>query len=283
MPDDNLFPNAKEPDVPTGDSKPNGADTGAGGTPLTVEMGAEMVTQAMAPLADQLKEVGDTLAQMRQTPTPTPTPVPEPPQGDFLTRFSEDPEGAVKSEAQKPVEMIMPLMSNFLNSAVSGWMSLEANKIDTEFGAGAWDEFFSKPMDIIIDNYKATNAAALSDNKVITKETNGLKGVQFNELVDFRDASREAASKAADDSQKVLVDGVLQQIPRTNMTGGLRRVSGGAEEIPEGLEGYLAERARSIGAEPEDPKKWLADKDYGNSISDYREHQKKLAAAEGGK
>ena len=281
MPDDNLFPNAKEPDVPAGEPKPNGEDIGVVGTPLTVEMGAEMVTQAMAPLADQLKEVGDTLARMKQ-PAAQPVADPPAPLGDFLTRFSEDPEGAVKAAAREPVESIMPLMSNFLNSAVSGWTSLEANKIDTEFGAGAWDKFFNKPMTTILDNYKATNAAALSDNSVITKEVNGLKGVQFNDLVDFQAASRKTAAEAAEGTQKTLVDGVMTQV-RTNMTGGLRRISGSAEEIPEGLENYLAERARLIGKEPEAAKDWLADRDYGNNIGDYRKHQEKKAAAEGGK
>jgi hypothetical protein len=280
MPDDNLFPD--KPDVPAGEPKANGDGTGVGGTPLTVEMGAEMVTQGLAPLAERLEQMGEALTQMKQPPAAPVAPTPPEPVGDFLTRFSEDPEGAVKAAAREPVESIMPLMSNFLNSAVSGWMSLEANKIDTEFGAGAWDKFFSKPMDTIIDNYKATNAAALSDNKVITKETNGLKGVQFNELVDFRDASRKTAAEVAEGIQKTQMDNVMGQV-RTNMTGGLRRISGGTEEIPEGLEGYLADRARAIGAEPENPKKWLADRDYGNSYEDYQKHQKKLAAAEGGK
>jgi hypothetical protein len=284
MPDDNLFPD--KPDVPAGGppAKPNGQDSGE--SPVTVELAAEMVaqgvTQGLTPLAERLEEVSQTLTKLQQPASPNPPPKADPP-GDFLTEFSEDPEAAIDKRAMRPIEQIMPLFSNFLNSAVSGWTSLEANKIDQEFGPGAWDKFFNKPMSTILDNYKTNNAAALSDNSVITKEVNGLKGVQFNELVEFREASQKKAAEETDENRKTLVDGVLEQLPRTNLMGGLRRTPDGTEEVPEGLKEYLEERARVIGTEAPDPKTWLKERDYGNSIEDYQKHQEKLAAAKGGK
>lgn len=279
MPDDNLFPNAKDPDVPTGTppadppAKPNGDDSG---TPLTMEMGAEMVTQAMAPLADQLQKVGETLAQLQQNqPTPPTEPALTAPAEDFLTRFSADPEGAVTDAATAPVKALVPLISSLMNSAVGAFTGMEAAEIDQEFGPGAWKKHFDGPMTAIINNYRTQNAQALADRGTLTKEVNGLKGVLFNELVEFRENSRKTAAETADSDTKKLVDGVLTQIPRTNLTGGIRRTTGGAEEIPEGLEGYLADRARAIGGEAETGKDWMARTDYGNSLTDYLAHQEK--------
>ena len=278
MPDDNLFPTA-DPNTPVGDPpgepKPNGADPE--GTPLTMEQGAEMVTQAMAPLADQLQRVGETLAQLQQNQPAAPVePTMTGPAEDFLTRFSADPEAAVTEAATAPVKAIVPLISSLMNSAVGAFTGMEAAEIDHEFGPGAWKKHFDGPMTTIINNYRSQNAQALADRGTLTKEVNGLKGVLFNELVEFRENSRKTAAEAVETDNKKLVDGVLTQIPRTNLTGGIRRTVGGAEEIPEGLEGYLADRARAIGGEAETGKDWMARTDYGNSYVEYLAHQKKM-------
>jgi len=279
MPDDNLFPNQPVNDPPGNPpANGNGADPAAAQAPLTLEAGAELVTQALTPLMERLEEQGQVIRRLAEAPPPAPV---EPkeltgPAVDFLTQFSEDPEGAVAAKAHEPVKQLLPLISNLMASATGAFVSMEAAEIDQEFGPGAWKKHFEKPMTSIIDNYRAQNPAALSDRSTITKEVNGLKGVVFNELVDYREESRKKAAETSANRDKQLTEGVLEQVTqRTNLTGGLRRAEGSGEEVTEAVKGYLADRARAIGTKAEDPKEWLQRTDYGNSLEDYLAHQKK--------
>jgi hypothetical protein len=285
MPDDNLFPEKTGAgtggETPPGDPPANGGDPAAGETPVTMAAAAELITQAISPLADRLEELGRTnaqLAQNLQTPQGNqaggdPSPAPE----DFLTRFSNDPEGAVRSVVGGEFQSVVPLVSSLINSTVSNFVSKESSDIDREFGAGAWDKFFEKPLGVLVDSYRKSNAPALADHNTIRREVDGLKGRQFDALVAFRDDSRKTATEKKEGGQKELVDEVLKGV-QTNLTGGIRRISTEGEEVTEELKGYLAERSAAIG-ENIDPKAWLAQTNYGNTLEDYQAHQKVLEKA----
>ena len=279
MPDDPLFPDNTEGD-------PTQGDPPTGETPLTMTAGAELVTQALAPLVAQIEQQGEVMTQMATRLTQPPAPVAAEPKNngadeDFLTRLSVDPEAAVAGIVTDQFKTVVPLMSNLINSATSAFVGLEATEIDTEFGPGAWNKFFDKPLGVVLDAYRANNAQALSDRNTVTNEVNGLKGKLLNELVDYREESRKTATEKSETKNKELVDGVLGQV-RTNMTGGIQRAPGAEEEVTDELKGYLAEREAAIGGDKVDPKKWLKEKSYGNSLKDYLKHQESLKA-EGGK
>ncbi len=286
MPDDNLFP--EQAPAPEGEAAPaapagNGSDP-AGDAPVTMAAAAEMMTQVITPLTERLEELGRTntqLAGQLRAPAPTGTPAPTPADAeDFLTRFSTDPEKAVREIGNEQLQQIVPLASTLINSAVSNFVIRETDQIEREFGSGAWGKFFEKPIGVIMDSYRQNNAVALADHSVISREVNGLKGQLFNDLVAFRDESRKSATDTQESQTKELTDGVAAQVmQQTNMIGGLRRVDGGAEEITEGLKGYLAERQAAIGGN-EAPKDFLARTDYDNTYEGFQAHQKKLAAAE---
>ncbi len=278
-PDDNLFPEGSPPaeEPKTGGDPPNGSPTP---TPLTVEAATEMI----APLVQRLEELGQTnaaLAAKFQQAAPAPPAADPPPVNgdDFLTQLSTDPRGAIAEVVRSEFKGISPLISTLINSGSSAFTGLEAEQIDRDFGPGAWDKFFDKPMGQLLDAHRQNNPAALADRNVINREVNGLKGALLDDLVEFRDEARKTATERGEADTKTLVDAVSGQV-RTNMTGGIRRVDTGIEEVTEDLKGYLAERERAIG-EKNDPKAWLEKTDYGNTIEDFQAHQEKLKKAAG--
>ncbi len=282
MPDDNLFPDKVVDPTPAGDTPSgNGSDPTAD-TPLTMAAAAELITQALSPVASRLEELGATNAQLAQhiqtsgqpaAAAPTDTAAGE----DFLTKFSQDPEGAIRALQQDELRQVAPMIGNMLNSGVTAAVASEKSTIDGEFGEGAWDKLFDKPLSVLLDSYKRSNVAALADNSVISREVDGLKGRLFNDLVSYRDESRKKTTDSKESNQKELTDGILQQV-QTNMTGGIRRISGGDLEITEELKGYLQERATAIGEPVEDAKAWNERNDYGNTYEDFQAHQVKLEA-----
>lgn len=280
VPDDDPFADGNTPDP----KDTNGADDKPTSESVTMDQAVEMVQRGIAPLAEQigqLSEAQTALAAGIANPNPPP---PVPPNGadpgeDFLTKFSTDPEGAVAGLVQQQVAGLTPVISTLMNSGNSAFVGLEAQGVDQEFGAGAWDKFFEKPMAQLMDSYRKSNVIGLADRSQIAREVNGLKGQQFDALEAYRIEARKTFSENEEGNRKTFLDEVSGQV-RSNLTGGIRRIDTGAEEVTEGLKGYLAEREASIG-EQNDPKEWLGRTDYGNTIEDYLAHQEKLKQADG--
>ena len=288
MPDDNLFPEGTQtPEGDAGEATPagNGSDP-AGDAPVTMAAAAEMMSQVITPLTERLEELGRTNAQLAgqlRAPAPEGTPTPATETEDFLTRFSSDPEGAVRGLQNEGFQQIVPLASSLINSTVSNFIIRETDQIDREFGQGAFSKFFEKPLGVIMNSYRQSNAVALADHSVISREVDGLKGRQFNELVEFREGSRKSATDTQESQTKDLVKGVTDKVlNQTNLTGGLRRIDGGEEEVTDALKGYLAERQAAIGGN-ETGKEFNTRTNYGNSYEEFQAHQEKLKAAKGGK
>ena len=285
MPDDNLFPEGT-PEGKTAEPTPpgNGADP-AGEAPITMAAAAELITAAQAPLLEKINELTEATSsavKAVQTPPLAPPAKIDGPPEDFLTRFANDPEGAIREVAGGQMQVAVPLMSGLINSTVATFIGRETTDIDRDFGTGAWAKFFDKPLGVLMDGYRKSNVAALADDSTIRREVDGLKGRMFNELVEFREASRKTTTEAGEADTKKLVDGVTETvIAQTNLSGGIRRISTGEEEITEGVKGYLAERIAAIGGD-ENAKDFLARTDYGDSIEDYMAHQKKMDTASGG-
>jgi hypothetical protein len=288
-PDDNPLAGTAPAGTPEGSSPGTGSGNGTdpqGDTPLSLAAAAELITQSLAPMTSRLEELGAANAALAQRLESGPPAVGDPPPQatvDFLTQFSEDPEKAIDTRIGQGLQGIVPLAQSLINSTVSNFVTRETADIDREFGEGAWDKFFDKPLAVIMDSYRKTNTAALADNAVITREVDGLKGRMFNELVNYRDESQKKAAEAGSEKVKTLVDEVTGKVvQQTNLTGGIRRIEGSGEEITEGVKGYVAERIAAIGGN-ETPKDFLARTDYGNTLEDFLAHQEKMKAAEGGK
>ena len=283
MPNDNLFPDQPAPEVPQGPPPGNGADH-TGGSQLTLEGAAELISQALGPVVGQVKEQGEALNNLanslannaRQQTSREPQNTE--PEDDFLTQFSGNPEGAinarVKAQIAEQMAGMVPLMGGLINSATSAFVGIESTEIDQQFGAGAWAKHFDKPMKQIIESYRTQNPAALSDRNTIIKEVNGLKGQLLNDLVDHRTNSQKTAAEAAEAKDKAFVDTVTGQI-RTNLTGGIRRIETPGSAVTDEMKGYLAERQAAIGG-TETAEEWAKQTNYGNTLADYLAHQKTL-------
>ena len=280
MPDDNLFPEKTAEPEPTGTPPGNGKDP-EGTETLTMQNVAELITQAQAPLLEKIEGLTQATSQaVTDSRQPAPTPQNQEPQGDFLTQFSENPELSIDNKIAQQLRTVAPMVSNLINSTVSNFVSRERTEIDGQFGEGAFDKFFDKPLNVLMDSYRQTNAAALADEGTIRRETDGLKGRLFDQLVEYRTENQKKTAEEGEAGTQKLVDGVLEKVVQTNMTGGIRRIDNSADAITEDLKGYLAERAAAIGV-TEEPKAWLERTTYGNSYEDFQEHQKKLEAAKG--
>ena len=289
MPADDLFPEGTKPnpDTPVVAPKPNGGDP-TPGEGVTLEQAAELIKQGIAPLGDQIKSLAETTAtvvsQLQSQGAPPGDPTPAPPTEDFLTRFAENPEGAIQGLVAGQMQSAVPLMSGLINSTVSNFVGRETLDINREFGSGAWEKFFDKPLSILMDGYRRSNVVALADDSTIRREVDGLKGKMFDELVEYRETSRKTASEKTNTDTKGLVDATTKEVlQQTNLTGGIRRIDSGTEEVTESVKGYLAERIAALGGS-ETGKEFLERTDYGSSIEDYLAHQKKTekAAATGG-
>jgi hypothetical protein len=105
-----------------------------------------------------------------------------------------------------------------------------------------------------------------------------MKGARLNELVEFRTKSQETQTAADMERLGKLKDGIVGEVEqRTNLTGGIRRLSdgGAAKADLDRIDGYLAERKAAIGGE-ETAKEFHERTDYGNTIDDFRKHQESL-------
>jgi len=225
MPDDNLFPE-KTSSSPEGNppgTDGNGTDP-TGDTALTMTAAAELITQAQAPLLakiDSLTEATSSLMDRQSAPQQAQPAQNQEPPADFLTQFSENPELSIDNKIAAQLQSVAPLVSGLINSTVSNFVSREKSEIDGQFGIGAWDKFFDKPLNVLMDSYRKGNAAALADEGTIRRETDGLKGRMFDQLVDFRTESQKTATEAGETEGQKLLDGVMEKVKaQTNLTGG---------------------------------------------------------------
>lgn len=251
---------------------------------------ASIVEQAQAPLLVQMETLVATqqrtdqqVQQLLEAVSKSHQPEPASAEStDFMTEFTTgDPRSVVAQVVRDEMAAFAPFLSKVAGSASNAFTMLEAQRIDDQFGDGAWEKHFAKPVEQIMEMHRKGNPTALVDSDALRSEVNGLAGALFDELVEFRSHSRTKASESANEDLASLKDGIQTEIiQRVNSSGGLRRVSTGGQEITDDLKGYLEGRGRALGKVIE-PKQWLEERDYGNNLDDYRAHKKKLKAANG--
>jgi hypothetical protein len=96
-------------------------------------------------------------------------------------------------------------------------------------------------------------------------------------LIEHQQEFKTKTEKDETEKVGVLQENILKEaMKRTSLTGGIRRMPTGEQEVTEELKGYLKERMDAIGLE-QDPKDFLKQTDYGNTLEEYEAHQTKLS------
>ena len=274
-PEDPLF------DTPVSELKSNGDGSEPTSDPapavgLTREELNEGIEKVVGGLQEQVGELSQAIARMNQPAPAAVEPTPTETETDFLTAFSQNPEGAIDARIAAGLKGIAPVIYTGLESAGAAHVDNEVGRIDKEFGAGAWEKFYQKPMDEIVGMYKAKNPTALGDRNLIRREVDGLTGRMVGKLVEHQQEAKDTVEKEGLEKLSTIQENILKEAAsRTSLTGGIRRIPTAGEEVTEDLKGYLAEREASIGLE-QDPKDFLKTTDYGNTLEDYVAHQEKL-------
>lgn len=282
MPDDNpLDPPSNEPV--------------AAAEPAVSDSMGRYVADAMGPLIEQIQGLAANQAQTQQALQQLASsqsnsahayqPAPEADE-DFLTELTTgNGEEALRRRVARVVQEqlggLTPVLSNLIQSGSAAFTNLEAESVDRQFGEGAYEALISKPMNTIMAGIAKSDPSAYADSATIKREVNGLKGQMFDQLVEFREKSRQTT--AANESTKLtsLVDGVAEGVlRRTNGTGGLRRIATGTREVTPELKGYIDERIRGTGR-PIDPKKWLEETDFDGNLDSYKAHVAKSSKQNG--
>jgi hypothetical protein len=263
-------------------AKPNGGDPApveetAPQAGISPEMFAQGIEQLVGPLREQIGELSAAVSRMNQAPVnrePVHSPEPE---ADFLTSFSNNPEGAIKNVVSGELKGLAPFLNTILEGGSSAFVDIEAQRIDQEFGKGAWEKFYQKPMGEIVQTYQTKQPTALGDRGVIRREVDGLTGRMVGKLIEHQQEFRTKTEKDETEKVGVLQENILKEaMKRTSLTGGIRRMPTGEQEVTEELKGYLKERMDAIGLE-QDPKDFLKQTDYGNTLEEYEAHQTKLS------
>jgi hypothetical protein len=273
-PNDPLFSEPASEPAPVVDGG-DPAATPAATVGLTPEQFNEGIEQVVGGLREQVEGLSKAVAGMNQPATVEPTSTE--PETDFLTAFSQNPEGAIKGMIAGEMKGLAPFLNTMIEGGSSAFVDIEAQRIDTEFGAGAWEKFYSKPMDEIVGMYQSKQPTALGDRGVIRREVDGITGRMVGKLVEHQQESKATVEKEGLEKIGTLQENILKEAAnRTGLTGGIRRMPTGEAEVTEELKGYLAEREASIGLE-QDPKDFLKQTSYGNTLEDYQAHQTKLS------
>ena len=258
---------------------------------ITIEQAIQLVQESQAPLAEELRitrenqtqqnkrfeELTQTMTQGHNQLIRNSTPPVE--EQDFLTELTTgNAEQAIGRIVEQRLAALTPVLSNIVQSGSSTFVELEANSIDNRFGTGAWDKFFSNPVNQIMSNLAKTNPAAMMDRTIIGHEVNGLVGKQVDELVAYRDEFKKTKTATETTDQDTLVNSITSAvINRTNGIGGMRHLDAtGSIAITPEVEGYIAERMRATGQKI-NPKEWVKETDFGNDIDSYRESRKTIS------
>ncbi len=267
---------------PNGNSTPTPETTPDPAAALAAQ--AEQITAQGAQISELTSTVGSLVQgiQAHQAQQASPPPVEsEGPPETFNDRLIANPQGAIEQLIADQLKGITPVLGGILGSGAAAITAQKALLVDQEFGAGAWAEFFEKPMDMLQEKRRTTNPASLMDQSLLDGDINSLKGIHLDKLVDFRTKSRETVLAKAKEGEETLLSSVLKQIPnRTNLTGGIGILPNGDEVITPELEGFLKERSAATGTQI-DPKTWVKKMDYGSSLLDYEAKQLELKKEEG--
>lgn len=241
MPDDPL----SSPSVGSGEAPgaPGASSTQNGGgiTHITPQDLTRAVQEATGPLLErleQLQQENRQLAQQRSESAPTT------PQGDFLERFANDPEGAIKEIASAQDKEIAPALAQLYTTVHDSILANEQILVDQRYGDGTWDEMFQKPLKEIFTHAQQVNPTIIANRDWVRGEVAKLRGFHEDALQERRLKAAEAAEKQR---SKGMDEIARHAVNRFNISGGTPTMGGRDDEPSEALKEYVALRKEKSG------------------------------------
>lgn len=252
---------------------------------VTLEQVSQIVRDGITASQESLTKALDTrfgqLADTLRQSAPQPKPPETPDDDEFLKEFAASPREVLRRVVS---ETVSPTVNQLTTSAGRAFVDLEAQAVDTKWGAGAWDKYVAPHWSKLEAAYQRSNPALLSDRSLIAREVYSIVGMQTDELL----SHREAHQKAEAERQTKDVDNLVQTVSkRVNLTGGLRPTGGSESELPpdavQSISSYIDRRTRAIGGQAEDPKAWYKriGSFEGETIDEWQAHQESLKPSKG--
>ena len=214
MPDDSVF------ETPAAGSENIGETTEVTQTPVPAAgVTQEQLDAKFAPIEKSLSEMSNFFTKLEQQATTTPAgPIDPPKEGDFPTRFYEDPEGTVEDKIRSEAAPILQQNATF---AAKVLMDKQQEAIDGRWGVGTWAEEFEPVLAPIVADAIQKYPTSLSNPTAVQNAVDTIKGQKFEALTA---RAAKLAEGAPEDPNKEIVDQVFNRVNQ-EMTGGLRRVN----------------------------------------------------------
>ncbi len=136
--------------------------------------------QRMDRLEQAMNELTRTVADAAQRLT-VPQAAPQQTNDEFLSELASDPRGLITRVASAAAQQVAnqqltPALVRTLDLAASQLLSEQAQKVDSEIGAGTFDEFFRPQIDKDLAELRKTNPEALANKSVMEALVNRLYG-----------------------------------------------------------------------------------------------------------
>ena len=190
--------------------------------PVQEQQRMDRLEQAMTDLTNVVREVGQKLP-LAQGPV-----VPQQTNDEFLNELATDPRGLITRVASAAAQQVAnqqltPALVRTLDLAASQLISEQAQKVDSEIGAGTFDEFFRPQIDKDLAELRKSNPEALANKSVMEALVNRLYGGENFPVLSQRRRQLEQLAQSRGLSHLVPTGGA----PR------LRSTSGEPELTPE--------------------------------------------------
>jgi hypothetical protein len=243
MPDDPLAAAAPTPEVPTPPvADPPSPGNGAGQVPgLTAEAVTQMVAEATRPFESRIEALQRENRELQERVQSTSQPAPRAPEddGDFFSRFTTDPEAALRSVVQDEQKQLAPLLATMLDTQHQNLVTNHRLNLDARYGEGTWEEVFRPVLDEVFTNARKQNPTLLASPDFVEGEVLKLRGFHEEALIE----RRQKAIEAQENTRRTGMDEISKHVLNaTNLTGGIRPAKSG-RELTQEEKAYVAHRA----------------------------------------
>ena len=277
-PDDNLFPSEGDPNRP--DQLPEGTTPDSADSGINKEELAGLIQQFVEPNTAQMQRITDTQAALSESIQAIAARIgmgegQQAPAGEVdVSEFLADPASHIneiaKAQAAEAVrESVAPLLGQIVQQTYNTTVQTQERAIDAEFGQGTWKTHFWPELEPIFDRTQKEAPSQLGNTEAIQRAVDTVKGAKFSILAD----ARVGAVKSQEEAKQAELES-LQEIVRSNMTGGIGRGAGKAP-LSQEMKDYIETELRATGEKP-DEAQFLASYNSGSTLKDWQAAQKGL-------
>jgi len=265
----NPGPPQGSPAAPTTAAAP-ASTTNSGAPQGTPDFDARIAT-AIAPLATSIKAIekfmGSVSDHLQGQPAASAASTVEAPEGEFWSKFTANPEGAVDERFGK---VAGPLISQLASTQVKSQMDKYRGEIDGQWGSGAFDAHIKDDLQSIVNRALQQNPAAVLNSEALETTRDALIGRKVMGLADHKQKAQATSTETASKETTDAVQAALQKlgVDPTVLSGGIRRVSPTSEKLPDELHEYLAGKLRDTGVKM-DEKRAVRMMHTGNTFAEW--------------